>query len=44
VTGVVVAAPADVTNPLKGDGWTLKLRDGWRVVAGERAGSWKVAR
>ena len=44
VTGVVVAAPSNAANLLEGDGWTLKLRDGWRVVPAERAGSFKVAR
>jgi len=32
-------APADLSaRPLKGDGWSLELKDGWEVVPGERRG------
>ena len=34
-----VPAPADLSaRPLKGDGWSLELKDGWEVVLGERRG------
>ncbi|HEX7332120.1 MAG TPA: hypothetical protein VF290_11520 [Pyrinomonadaceae bacterium] len=34
-----VQAPQDVSaRPLKGDGWSLELANGWEVVPGERAG------
>ncbi|PYS93010.1 MAG: hypothetical protein DMF64_06730 [Acidobacteria bacterium] len=39
VSKVYVAAPTDAqTRPLKGDGWTLQLNDGWRVAPAERKG------
>ena len=45
VIAVIVPAPAaPETRPLVGDGWTLTLRAGWRVVPGERAGDWAVRR
>jgi hypothetical protein len=34
-----VPAPSDLSaRPLKGDGWSLELANGWEVVPGERAG------
>ncbi len=34
-----VPAPADLSaRPLKGEGWTLELANGWEVVPGERPG------
>lgn len=34
-----VPAPTDLAaRPLKGEGWTLELTDGWEVVPGERLG------
>ena len=34
-----VSAPTDLAaRPLKGEGWTLELTDGWEVVPGERPG------
>ena len=34
-----VPAPTDLAaRPLKGEGWTLELTDGWEVVPGERPG------
>jgi hypothetical protein len=34
-----VPAPQDLSaRPLKGDGWTLELANGWEVVPGERPG------
>jgi len=34
-----VPAPADLSaRPLKGEGWSLELANGWEVVAGERPG------
>jgi hypothetical protein len=38
-SGVIVAAPnASAGTSLKGDGWTLELKPGWKVVAGSRKG------
>jgi hypothetical protein len=38
-----VPAPQSASSvPIKGEGWSLKLNDGWKVVAAERAGDWKV--
>lgn len=39
-----VPAPATGGAPAKGDGWTLDLKPGWRLVAGARAGDWTLAR
>lgn len=37
--GVIVVAPkASVGSSLKGDGWTLELKPGWRIVPGARKG------
>lgn len=34
-----VPAPKDLsTRPLKGEGWSLELNDGWELVTGERQG------
>jgi hypothetical protein len=34
-----VPAPADLSaRPLKGEGWSLELANGWEVVAGDRPG------
>lgn len=38
-----VPAPTDVSaRPLKGEGWSLELTNGWEVVPGERAGDLKI--
>lgn len=38
-----VPAPADLSaRPLKGDGWSLELANGWEVVPGERPGDLKI--
>jgi len=38
-----VPAPQSASAaPLKGDGWTLTLNEGWRIVAAERRGDFKV--
>ncbi len=43
VNGVRVPAPKDVKAcPLKGDGWTLTLNDGWAIVAAARKGDYKL--
>ncbi|MGC8724492.1 MAG: hypothetical protein ACP5VF_11580 [Acidobacteriota bacterium] len=43
VNGVRVPAPKDVkARPLKGDGWTLTLNDGWAVVPDTRKGDYKL--
>jgi hypothetical protein len=38
-----VPAPQSASAaPLKGEGWTLTLKEGWRIVAAERRGDFKV--
>lgn len=38
-----VPAPTDLAaRPLKGDGWSLELTNGWEVVPGERSGNVKI--
>lgn len=38
-----VPAPSDLSaRPLKGEGWTLELTNGWEVVPGERQGDVKI--
>ena len=38
-TAVIVTAPTDVSGGnLKGDGWTLEMKPGWKLVAGPRTG------
>lgn len=40
---VHVSAPSNPEDrPLKGDGWTLELNDGWGIVSAERRGDWVV--
>ena len=40
-----VSAPKDAAlRPLAGDGWSLTLNAGWKLVPGERTGDWKVVR
>jgi hypothetical protein len=40
---IQVPAPADIAaRPLVGDGWTLELNDGWKVVKGERQGDYTL--
>lgn len=43
-TRATVPAPAAAGAPGKGEGWTLELKPGWRVVPGTRAGDWTLAR
>lgn len=39
VVRVQVPAPADANRrPIKGDGWTLDLQEGWQVAPGDRKG------
>lgn len=39
-----VPAPADIaSSPLAGDGWTLKLNNGWHVTTGAREGDFVLA-
>jgi hypothetical protein len=43
VVSARVTAPADLSaRPLKGDGWSLELANGWEAVAGERSGDVKL--
>jgi len=38
-----VPAPSDLSaRPLKGDGWSLELTNGWEVVPGERSGDMTI--
>jgi len=38
-----VPAPPDLSaRPLKGEGWTLELTNGWEVVPGERSGDVRI--
>ena len=38
-----IPAPTDLSaRPLKGDGWSLELANGWEVVSGERSGDVKL--
>ena len=38
-----VPAPTDLSaRPLKGEGWSLELANGWEVVSSERSGDLKV--
>ncbi len=38
-SAVIVVAPAEITgSSLKGDGWTLELKPGWKIVPGARKG------
>ena len=40
-----VPAPTDLnTRPLKGDGWSLELTNGWDIVPGERSGDVKIVK
>jgi hypothetical protein len=39
-----VPAPQSTSgSPINGDGWSLSLNEGWKIVAAERAGDFKVA-
>ena len=40
-----VDAPASASaRPVKGKGWSLELKEGWSVVAGERPGDFRVSK
>ena len=41
-SGVTVSVAGAGEAPLKGDGWTLTLKPGWRVATGSRAGDFTV--
>lgn len=42
-TAAYVSAPTSADH-LAGDGWKLSLKPGWKVVPGEKSGSFKIAR
>ena len=43
VVRVRVPAPTDLSaRPLKGEGWSLELTNGWEVVPGERSGDVRI--
>lgn len=42
-SGVTVAAPSSA-EAVEGPGWTLRLNEGWRLAAGERAGDFRLER
>jgi hypothetical protein len=38
-----ITAPANLqASPLQGNGWTLELKDGWRLEAGQRKGDYTI--
>jgi hypothetical protein len=38
---VVLTAPTDISgSPIKGDGWTLELKPGWKLIPGTRKGDY----
>jgi len=38
-----VPAPSDPSaRPLKGEGWSLEIANGWEIVPGDRAGEVKI--
>jgi hypothetical protein len=39
---IVVAPPASTGSSLKGDGWTLELKPGWKIVPGTRKGDFTL--
>jgi hypothetical protein len=40
---VTVGAPANLqAQPLQGDGWTLELKEGWKLAPGERKGDYTI--
>jgi len=40
---VVITAPTETTsNPIQGDGWTLELRPGWKLVPAARRGDYRL--
>jgi hypothetical protein len=44
-SGAVVPAPGDPdARPIEGDGYVLRLADGWTLEPGERGGDWLVVR
>ena len=42
-SAVVVAAPSASKGSLVGDGWTLELKPGWKIVPGTRKGDFMLA-
>ncbi len=42
-SGVTVSTAGAGDAPVKGDGWTLTLKPGWRVIAGTRPGDFTVS-
>ena len=45
IAGIRLPAPKDASaRPLKGDGWTLDVKDGWSVVPGPRPGDLELKR
>jgi hypothetical protein len=43
-SAVIVVAPTAITgSSLKGDGWTLELKPGWKIVPGARKGDFILA-
>jgi hypothetical protein len=45
IVKATIAAPINPqAKPLQGDGWTLDLKDGWQLEAGERKGDYRVKR
>jgi hypothetical protein len=43
-SAVIVAAPSGSTgSTLNGDGWTLELKPGWKIVPGARKGDFMLS-
>jgi hypothetical protein len=43
VVKVTIAAPTNLqAQPLQGDGWTLELKAGWKLEAGDRQGDYTI--
>jgi hypothetical protein len=44
-SGVQVAVGRDLSEPpLRGEGWTLQLNEGWKSKPGTRPGDWVLTR
>jgi hypothetical protein len=39
---IVVAPSVSAGSSLKGDGWTLELKPGWKIVPGARKGDFML--
>lgn len=37
---ITLSAPASAARPLRGDGWTIELNEGWKIAPGTRKGDY----